>query len=202
MRHPLQCRCGALTGVVANGRWATHSICYCRDCQAFARFLGREAELLDARGGSEAIQALPKDVAFQTGGDRLACIRLSESGLLRWYAACCRTPVGTTPPTSRLPFVGLSRACLDEATAPTVEQSFGPVRFCLHASGAVGAPKPKPFGGAGFAPWLVRNRLRARLTGGFRQNPFFDTATDRPIVTPTILTPAQRDQLRGAPLPA
>src|SRR5579864_2200237 len=50
MTHPLSCSCGALTGSVQNERLANHSICYCKDCQSFARFLGRDAELLDARG--------------------------------------------------------------------------------------------------------------------------------------------------------
>jgi hypothetical protein len=195
MTHPLRCTCGAVTGAVEHERLANHSVCYCRDCQAFARFLGREADLLDARGGGEAIQALPKDVSFHQGGQHLACMRLSETGLLRWYAACCNTPIGATPARSRLPFVGLSRACLESAS-PTVAQSFGPVRFCLYTSGARGLPKPEPFGSGGLTLWLVRNRLRARLAGGFRVNPFFDMAADRPIATPKVLTPAERDRLR------
>ena len=81
------------------------------------------------------------------------------------------------------------RACL-ESPAPTVDQSFGPVRFCLHTSGARGEPKPRPFGGGRFVLWLIGNRLRARFTGGFRRNPFFDAVSDRPVVTPTILAPA------------
>jgi hypothetical protein len=195
MTHPLRCECGALTGLVETKARAGHSVCYCEDCQAFVRFLGRQADLLDARGGSEGIQTLPKDVTFQTGVEHLRCLRLSEKGLLRWYAACCNTPIGATPATSRRPFVGLSRACLENA-APTVDESFGRVWFCVFVGGARGQPKPKPFGLPGFMLWMVRNRLRARLTGGFRQNPFFDTATDRPIVQPRVLTAAERDQLR------
>ena len=195
MTHPLRCTCGALTGTVAHERLTTHSICYCEDCQAFARFLGREAELLDARGGCETIQALPKDVRFDAGARHLACVRLSENGLLRWYAACCDTPIGATPATSKIPFVGLARACL-ESSAPTVGTSFGPVRFCAFTSGARGRPRPKTFGLPGFALWLVRNRLRARFTGGFRNNPFFDTTADQPIVEPRVLSPAERDGLR------
>ena len=70
------------------------------------------------------------------------------------------------------------------------------MRFCLYTSGYRGVPKPKPFGRAGFALWLLRNRLRARFTGGFRINPFFDTAADKPVAQPKLLTPAERDQLR------
>jgi len=195
MTHPLRCRCGALTGTVAHERLANHSICYCEDCQAFARFLGREADLLDARGGCENMQALPKDVRFRKGVQHLACVRLSETGLLRWYAACCNTPIGNTPASRQLPFVALSRACL-ENSCPTVASSFGPVRFSVFTSGAVGQPKPRPFGRAGLLLWFICNRLRARFTGGFRINPFFDSATDHPIVEPKILTPAERAGLR------
>src|ERR1700722_964829 len=183
MTHPLRCSCGALTGAVEHERLANHSICYCEDCQAFARFLGREADLLDARGGCENIQALPGDVTFREGVQHLACIRLSEAGLLRWYAACCNTPIGNTPATSKLPFVGLARACLESAS-PSVNESFGPVRFCRFTSGASGRPKPEPFGGGAAALWFIRNRLRARFTGGFTRNPFFVMTTDQPIVAP------------------
>jgi len=194
MNHPFRCRCGAVTGHVANPHLTNHSVCYCEDCQAFIRFLGREAELLDARGGSEGVQVLPKDVRFETGFERLATLRLSPKGMVRWYATCCSTPIGGTPPTAKLPFAGLSRACLENA-APSVEQSFGPVRFCVFTAGARGDPKPRRFGVAGFVLWMIGNRLRARLTGGFRQNPFFDTATDRPLVEPRVLTPAERGRL-------
>ena len=194
MTHPLRCHCGALTGTIEHERLTNHSICYCKDCQAFARFLGREADLLDDRGGCENIQALPKEVAFREGLQHLACVRLSGTGLLRWYATCCDTPIGNTPATSKLPFVGLARACL-ESSSPTVAESFGPVRVCTFTSGARGRPKPRRFGRAGLLFWLIRNRLRARFTGGFRDNPFFDTAADRPIVPPQVLSPAQRERL-------
>jgi len=198
MTHPLRCACGALTGAVEHERFATHGVCYCKDCQAFARFLGREDALLDDRGGCESIQALPKDVTFRQGAQHLACVRLSESGLLRWYAACCNTPIGATPATSKLPFVGLARACLESAS-PTVASSFGPVRHCTYVGGAIGRPKPEPFGGPGFVVWLIRNRLRARFTGGFRVNPFFDTATDQPVVPPRVLSIAERESLADPP---
>ena len=193
MTHPLRCNCGALTGTVANERFANHSRCYCEDCQAFARFL--DADILDARGGCEAIQTLPKDVTFEKGLEHLACVRLSETGLLRWYASCCMTAIGNTPATSKLPFVGLARACL-ERSATSVDKSFGPVRFCMFTSGAQGQSKPEPFGRSGAALWFIRNRLRARFTGGFRINPFFDMATDQPISPPRVLSPAEREGLR------
>ena len=97
MSHPLQCRCGTLKGVIANPRSGNRVVCYCRDCQAFAYFLGREADVLDELGGSEVVQILPRNLTFTQGVETLACLRLTENGLLRWYAACCSTPIGNTP---------------------------------------------------------------------------------------------------------
>ena len=200
MTHPLRCQCGSLTGFVETKARAGHSVCYCEDCQAFIRFLGREADLLDARGGCENIQTLPKDVTFKTGAQHIACIKLSDKGMVRWYAACCNTPIGNTPATSKLPFVGLSRACLENA-APSVEESFGGVWHCTFVAGARGQPKPKPFGFVRLILWMIGNRLRARFSGGFSQNPFFDTAKDEPIVEPTILSAVERSRLREGAVP-
>jgi hypothetical protein len=195
MTHPLRCQCGALTGRVETRARAGHSLCYCKDCQAFIRFLGRDADLLDERGGCENIQTLPKDVTFLTGAQHIACMRLSATGMIRWYAACCNTPIGNTPATRKIAFVGLSRACLENAS-PSVEQSFGRVWHCTFVDGARGEPKPKPFGFAGLMLWLIGNQLRARFTGGIRENPFFVAGQDKPIVEPTILTEAESARLR------
>jgi ABC-type molybdate transport system substrate-binding protein len=43
-RHPLRCKCGTVRGYVAYGaNTANRGVCYCKDCQAFARFLGDTA---------------------------------------------------------------------------------------------------------------------------------------------------------------
>ncbi len=84
MSHPLRCKCGTVKGLVANPRSANHCICFCKDCQAFAHFLGRPGEILDERGGSEILQTLPKSVTLTEGSGSLACMRLTRKGLLRW----------------------------------------------------------------------------------------------------------------------
>jgi hypothetical protein len=201
MTLPLRCQCGAVIGALDHERLANHGICYCLDCQMFTRFLGREVELLDESGGSEGMPVLPKDVTFHQGIQHLACVRVTEAGPLRWYAACCNTPVGGTAATSKLPFFSLSRAFVEDLE-PGIAAPFGPVRFCLYTGGARIWPKPKPFGRVGFILWLIRNRLRARFTGGFRANPFFDTARDLPIVEPKLLTAADRDRLSSPAMTA
>jgi len=55
MKRPLRCQCGLVQGKV-DVRHSVRAVCYCKDCQASARFLGREAEILDRFGGTEIIR--------------------------------------------------------------------------------------------------------------------------------------------------
>jgi hypothetical protein len=128
MSHPLQCRCGTLKGYVTHPERVNRAVCYCRDCRAFAHFLGRANDILDAQGGSDVIQAIPANVTFIAGTEALACMRLSEKGLLRWYTRCCNTPIGNTVAKYRVSFVGLVHSCLD-STGESLDASFGPVRM-------------------------------------------------------------------------
>ena len=82
--------------------------------------MGRSDEVLDAAGGTDIVQTLPKYVEFTDGIDALACMRLTENGLLRWYAECCRTPIANTMANFKLSFVGLIHSGLT-----TTGQSFG-----------------------------------------------------------------------------
>ncbi len=47
--HPLRCRCGRLQGHVTLEGRNTRVVCYCKDCQAFARFLDPAGRALDAQ---------------------------------------------------------------------------------------------------------------------------------------------------------
>jgi Family of unknown function (DUF6151) len=187
MEHPLQCRCGTVRGSIKEPHSANRAVCYCRDCQAFARFLGQENEILDAQGGTDVIQILPKNLTFTQGIEALACIRLSEKGLLRWYASCCNTPIGNTLANFKISFIGLIHNCLEHAGAP-VSESFGPVRAWVNTQGAKGDPKPKVRGMGTVILWFVATVLRARLNGGYKQSAFFLKDKGTPIVRPRVLS--------------
>ena len=189
--HPLRCQCGTIQGVVAAARNANHCVCYCRDCQAFAHFLGRADVVLDERGGSQIIQVLPKNLSFTQGGDALACMRLTEQGLLRWYAACCNTPIGNTLATPKISFIGLVHNCL-ESGAQSLEESFGPIRAWVNTKGAKGDPKPEASGQAAAGWWFISRVLKARLNGEYKQNPVFRGDTGRPVVVPRVLSAEER----------
>jgi hypothetical protein len=197
MSHPLQCRCGTLKGYAAHPERLNRVVCYCRDCQAFAHFLGRANDILDAKGGSDVIQTIPANVAFTVGTEVLACMRLREKGLLRWYAKCCNTPIGNTVANYRVSFIGLVHSCLD-STGESLDASFGPVRmwsFTKSAKRPVNAPRFSMIAGiARFAGMVIR----ARIDGSYKRTPLFVASTGAPIVTPQVLSPRERERLRNA----
>lgn len=181
---PLRCACGALRGVLRSvtPRSGNRCICYCDDCQAFAHFLGRADSILDAHGGTEVFQTSPARLEILAGREHLACMQLrAGSSLLRWYAGCCRTPIGNTPADWRIPFVGVIHGCMDLASADTL---LGPIRggfFREFARGDRSALPPTRF---------VRQILRlgrivlgARLRGDQRRSPFF-RADGKPSAAP------------------
>ena len=191
MEHPLRCRCGTISGLVKEPRSANRVVCYCKDCQAFAYFLGQENRILDERGGSDVIQILPQNLSFTHGIENLACMRLTEKGLLRWYASCCNTPIGNTLATNKISFIGLVHTCLENTDTP-LQDSFGPVRVWGNTQGARGDPKPKASGIGRTILWFVSTVLKARINGSYRRNPLFLPDQGTPIVTPRVLSSAER----------
>jgi hypothetical protein len=188
MSHPLQCRCGTVKGLVSNPGDSNRVICYCKDCQAFAHFLKRD-DVLDAQGGSQVIQVMPKNVTFTAGIESLACMRLTDKGLLRWYAKCCNTPIGNMLATPKMSFVGLVHTCLRsrQTLDQALDASFGPVRARVNVDGATGDPKPRQVGLSAAIWWFLNHTLRARFNGDWKRNPFFNTETGKPIAEPTVL---------------
>ena len=79
-------------------------ICHCRDCRSFLDKINRR-DVLDSFGGAEIIPAYPCDIKFLQGVDNLVCYRLTERGLYRWAASCCKSPFANTK--ADFPWVGL-----------------------------------------------------------------------------------------------
>jgi hypothetical protein len=194
MNHPLRCRCGTLKGFVGNPSRANHCVCYCKDCQAFARFLGRAADILDAQGGTAVIQTFPANVTFTEGQEALACMRLSERGLLRWYTTCCNTPIGNTLASYRVSFVSLIHSCV-EAPGKSLDDAFGPVRMRVNTKNAKGAVKSDLLGTISVLSRFVAMLVSARLTGSYKRTPFFAPNTGAPVVTPRVLSRSEREQV-------
>ena len=199
---PIQCACGAVRGVARDvaPSAGNHVVCYCADCQAFARFLGRDADILDEHGGTEIFQLSQAKLAISAGADRIACMRLSSSGMLRWYASCCNTPIGNTLSTTNLPFIGLITTCLLKSPpGASLDADLGPVLARGSRKSAQGDSTTIPRDGMPLpllAIRFVRLVLTWRLRRDGRRSEFFNPHSGQAIVTPRVLSDAERAQLR------
>jgi hypothetical protein len=196
MNHPLQCQCGTIKGYVTRPGMANRAVCYCRDCQAFARFLERTDTLLDEHGGTGIVATLPKQVHLLQGLEAVTCMSLSDRGLLRWYARC-NTPIGNTPRDFKIPYVGLIDACL-KSKSPSLQESFGPVRMVLNTKSAKGYVKTTPVSNFVTLLAVMKSVIGTRLNGTYKRNPFFAAETGTPIVHPRELTKAERERVSNA----
>lgn len=197
MNHPLQCRCGTLKGVVSQAEKASRGVCYCKDCQAFARFLGETGGVLDEMGGTDVVATIARHVTFTEGVEALACMSLTDKGLLRWYASCCNTPIGNTSRNFRTSHVGLIHTCLG-GSGSALESAFGPVRMRVGTKGASGTVKPMPVSTLVSIFGFIGKLIRARLDGSYRTTPFFDSERGTPVVAPKVLTHSERERARNA----
>lgn len=190
----VRCQCGKLQGELDTSAVAARAKCYCRDCRAFARFLGNEVEILDGAGGTEVAAALPSGLRFTQGAEHLACMSLSPKGLYRWYAACCRTPIGNTPRDPKVSYVGLVRACLD-ATPAELDAQLGSGYINANTESAY-RRVPKTPGGMFVALVKIGSKvLAARFGGGYRNNPFFEAGSAVPVRQPTVISKEERARL-------
>ena len=188
----LRCRCGKLRGRVDGKRVAARAVCYCKDCQAYGHFLG--TGVLDPAGGTEVAATLPAAVRFDEGGEQLACMSLGPNGIYRWYARCCRTPIGNTPRDPRTAYVGLVRACLD-APDEQLARALGPLRCRVRTQSAAADVRPTPLPTAWAVCRIGAMLLRARLDGGWRENPFFQPRTGQPVKAVEVLSLEERKAL-------
>jgi hypothetical protein len=194
----LRCRCGRVLGVASGVSPSAgfRFVCYCADCQAFARFLERP-DVLDLVGGTDIFQMPPGRVKLTAGTDALRCLRLSTK-VLRWYTDCCRTPMANTAAGPGFPIVGVIHSFMDvEADGRTRDEALGRPRCRIFERGAVGplppdAPPPPSLGA--FAR-RASSLLGWWLRGLGRPTPFFDDRTKAPRAAPRVLTPSERAAL-------
>lgn len=193
---PLRCECGTVAGVVQVRGFAVHGACYCRDCQAFARHLGRPERMLDAAGGTEVIGTLPASLQITSGQEQLACVTLTPRGPYRWYADCCRTAIGNTPRSPKIPVVTLHCHAL-ALPREELDRALGRATFAFATDAASQPVARTPVGFALMLPKMVLGILWGRISGAWRSNPFFKTGTGEPLRAPVELSRAERYALRG-----
>jgi hypothetical protein len=197
MNHPLRCQCGMLQGHVSHTETVCRGVCYCKDCQAYAHFLGKPGEILDEMGGSDVIATLPQYVTFTQGIESLTCMSLSDRGMLRWYASCCNTPIGNTARDFKVSHVGLLHNCLQDPSS-NLDSAFGPVRMRVGMKSAKGTPQAMGTSTTISILRFMARLIRARLDGSYKRTPFFDPANGGPRVSPQVLTKTERAVLEEA----
>jgi len=197
---PLRCRCGDVRGV-ARGISPSSGfrfVCYCKDCQAFARFLAR-VDVLDAAGGTDIFQMPPACVTLTGGADALRCLRLGDdTRVLRWYAECCRTPVANTAITPRFPVTAVIHSFMDHAAdGRSRDATLGPSLCRIHEGSTRGLLPPNAPPPPSFGLFLRRAAMILRwwTRGLARPTPFFDAQTNAPRSMPRVLTPGERAAL-------
>ena len=193
---PLRCRCGQVRGLArhVSPSGGFRFVCYCKDCQAFARFLDR-ADVLDAAGGTDIFQMPPARVELTSGTDAMRCLRLSTTGVLRWYTACCRTAVANTASDPRFPVAALIHSFMDhQASGRSRDEALGPPLCRIYERSAI-APlppsTPPPPSSVAISVRRASKILAWWMRGLARPNPFFDDRTDAPRCTPRVLTPTR-----------
>jgi hypothetical protein len=189
----LRCACGVVQGVVseASPKTINRAVCYCDDCQAFARFLERD-DLVNDRGGSDIVQIAPSRLRFTAGTDKLRSMRFSEEGLFRWYTDCCKTPAGNMLYSARSPFVGMhKRMFVLEGSA--LDGAVGTPLGSIQGKFAIGGCPPGVDEGAGLRfllpcmKWLLGNVIAGR----HKPSPYW-TADKKPTVEPRIFSREER----------
>lgn len=197
----IRCTCGTFEAAVhdVSPESSNRVVCYCDDCQAFARALHRGHDVLDRAGGTDVVQVSQGSLELRKGLNRLALLRLSPAGTFRWYASCCDTPIGNTHWKRGVPFIGLIHICLKVPEGATsLDDVVGPVRGSVFQQFAIGGRSAARRDGA--PSWKILARairliLLWRLRGDHRRSPLFTADTAEPIVTPRVLS---ADELRAA----
>lgn len=199
---PIRCSCGALRGHARgvsrmNGQ---RLACYCDDCQSFAHFLERADEVLDAHGGTDVFSMTLARLEITEGADQVACVRLKAGGMFRWYAACCKTPIGNTFPSPRSPFISVVHSCMDHAAdVRTRDEALGPLRIRANgrfATGDLSNLDAHPRIPVSMLPIVVKLFI-AKLRGEYSPSPFFDDETGEFRVAPRVLSEAELGQVES-----
>ena len=179
------CTCGQLQGhITAQAlETGTHAVCYCRDCRAAELYFEQPDP---APGPVDLFQTTPDAITITKGTNLLGLLRLSPKGTMRWYATCCNLPLFNTTSRPKLAFAGLKVGILAEPdrVGPIVAKSFIP--------GEGGKVSHKGLGRVILS--ILTKMLAARLSGRWRQTPFFDDNGD-PVAKAVIPSKQERAAL-------
>lgn len=185
---PLKCKCGSFQGTASqrNASSCVRVVCYCTDCQAYAKYLGDENSILDEFGGTDVCIMPPAHLKINSGLEQLRCVQLTVNGPYRWYTECCKTPVGNCVNLS-MPAMTLSHRIMDDGGRR--DQLVGSIAGYMYGKEAIGnIPKERirSIPPIGMAMNLVVKLISWKIQGKNRPNPFFDQ-NGSPVSPPLIM---------------
>jgi len=171
----LECTCGEFQSSLSIRRDESlvRILCYCEDCQRYARYLGTDDRSLDEHGGTDIVQISPAAFDITSGRDRLGCICVKPNGIHRWYTTCCNSPICSSVPKRDFPYVAPPTFGINAGQQHPINASW---------------PVYKGFGVRGIYA-TMRNIFRWKFRGHGKLNPFLNEA-DEPIVEPAIIASA------------
>ncbi|MDE4061289.1 MULTISPECIES: DUF6151 family protein [Phaeobacter] len=180
------CSCGTMQGYITPEalKSGTHIACFCADCRANELYHHRPDP---APGPVALFQMSPDGIHITQGAEELRLMRLSPKGLFRWYAGCCGMPFANTLAKPGLPFAGMRTNLFDQP------EIFGKIRTRAFEPQPGRPPRTKGAGTMVYA--LFRRMITARLSGKWKETPFFEIETGRPVSEPIVLSKADRDAL-------
>jgi hypothetical protein len=156
------------------------------------------ADTLDANGGTDIIPVMPSHLQFSQGWDQMQNVRLYRSGMFRWYAGCCKTPIGNAMTSAKMPYIGMAeRIFTKKNSVAKVEDEFGPITERMQAQFAKGElpPGARKTVSPGFMLRVLKFIISAKFTGAGSPSPFFDSE-GIPTKEPYILKKEERESLR------
>ncbi|KUJ85605.1 hypothetical protein AVO45_01020 [Ruegeria marisrubri] len=180
------CDCGQLSGYITERgvRTGTHVCCFCPDCRAAELYFGQPDPAPDP---VDIFQLSPDAIVIEKGKENLALMRLGPNGVFRWYASCCNAPIANTLKTPKLPFAGIIAKRIADP------EPLGPIVTKANIQDGNGKSHHEHVGRA--VVGVLKRGLAARLSGRWRQNPFFDPETGAPVAQATIPTKDERAAL-------
>lgn len=178
MTHLISCECGKVQGEILIPSKGVRAICYCKDCQEFAAYLGRAEKILDSNGGTEVVGLRQSNIRIRDDEGYIQCVQLKPKGLFRWYAACCNTPIGNTFSNYKVSHIGLIHNFITHLPR-THEEAFGAVKLQVNTSSAT-APVIEQKAKIGVIVSYVFSLLRERLCRRYKLSPLF-TCSGKPI---------------------
>lgn len=158
------CECGSVSARVP--MTGTRIVCYCETCRGFVTRLDK-GDRLDAAGGSDLIQVDPQGVSFTAGTEHLKHLRMTETGPLRCYAACCGTPMANTLPVRAVAFASFQVHDIEPKSA------LPKVTARVHLKGALAKVKEPTGSVLPLVGGLLGRTAKALVSGKWREHPFF-----------------------------